>query len=356
MIGTLSAGAARLVRHRRSVPRWLWCLVCLPLIAQAQSDDDVYRLKLSHHAPAPHHQHAVTFVGWAEELERRSNGRLVIDIYPSEQLGKMSQQYNLVRRGDVDIAWMMHGIPAGRFPLMELTHLPLIFDSGEQASQVLMDLVPEFLADEHDDVKILYLFAHPPGVVHTSSRAVRVPADMQGLRIRHPSSVIGQTLRVWGASPAGMPTGELAGNLDKGVIDGLLLPYDGVYAFRLAPYIRYSTELYSYVNSFAVLMNPASYAALPDDLKVLIDETTGKQAAREVGARWDAAEAPGRAYMADNGVEIIELSDAERARFLDEAKHLIEERIAEAEAAGLPARAFFTRLTELVDEYRQGER
>lgn len=327
----------------------------LVLGGAARAQDEVYRLKLSHHAPPAHHQH-VTFVEWAKELERRSNGRLVIDIYPAEQLGKMSQQYNLVRRGDVDIAWFMHGIPAGRFPLMELTHLPLIFDSGEQASQVLMDLVPDFLADEHKGVRILYLFGHAPGVVHTSGRAVREPEDFQGLRIRHPSSVIGQTLRAWGASPAGMPTGELAGNLDKGVIDGLVIPYDGVFAFRLAPYIDYSTELFSYVASFGVVMNPESYAELPGDLQRLIDETTGKAAAREVGARWDEAEAPGRAYMAENGVEIIGLTNAERARFLDAASFLIERRLAATEAERRAARAFYARLKALATEYRQARR
>jgi len=340
---TLAAGVFWLV-----VAAWLWP-------AAALGQEDVYRLKLSHHAPSVHHQHAVTFVEWARELEQRSNGRLIVDIYPSEQLGKLSQQYNLVRRGDVDIAFIMHGIPAGRFPLMELTHLPLLFDSGEQASQVLMDLVPEYLQAEHRGVKILYLFGHSPGVMHTRTRAVRSPQDLQGLRIRHPSAVIGETLRAWGASPAGMPTSELAGNLDKGVLDGLVIPYDGVLAFRLAPYIAYSTELFSYVNSFGVFMNLDSYARLPADLQALIDDTTGKAAARVVGARWDSMEVPGRAYMRDNGVEIIELSAEERAKFFDAANFLIEERLAATEAAGLPARAFFARLRELVAEYRQAQ-
>jgi TRAP-type C4-dicarboxylate transport system substrate-binding protein len=178
-----------------------------------RAQDDVIRLKISSHVPAAHHQHAVTFVGWGEELARRSNGRLVLEHYPSEQLGKLSQQYNLVRRGDVDIAFIMHGIPAGRFPLVELTHLPMLFQSGEQASQVLMALLPEYLAAEHRGVKVLYIFGHAPGVIHTSGRKVMEPGDLQGLRIRHPSSVIGETLRAWGASPAGMPVSELAGNL-----------------------------------------------------------------------------------------------------------------------------------------------
>ena len=322
-------------------------------VPAAAAEQHVYRLKLSHHTPVTHHQHAVTFVGWAEELKRRSNGRLLLDIYPSEQLGKLSQQYNLVRRGDVDIALIMHGIPSGRFPLTELTHLPQLFTSGEQASQVLMDLVPEYLEAEHQGVKILYLFGHAPGVIHTSTRPVRRPEDLRGLRIRHPSAVIGQTLRAWGASPAGMPVSELAGNLEKGVIDGLVIPYDGVLAFRLAPYIRYSSELHTYVNSFGVVMNPDSYAALPPDLQRLIDETTGREAARIVGARWDSMEAPGREYMRDNGVEIIELSDAERARFTESAAGLIEQRVAAAEAMGLPARDFLARVRELAARYRR---
>jgi TRAP-type C4-dicarboxylate transport system substrate-binding protein len=317
----------------------------------AAAERDVIRLKLSHHVPAAHHQHAVTFVGWAKELAERSNGRLQLDIYPSEQLGKLSQQYNLVRRGDVDIAFIMHGIPAGRFPLVELTHLPVLFHSGEQASQVLMDLLPDYLAAEHKGVKVLYIFGHSPGVIHTSNRAVRVPADLQGLRIRHPSSVVGETLRTWGASPVGMPVSELAGNLEKGVIDGLVIPYDGVLSFRLAPYIKYSTELLSYVNSFAVVMNQASYDRLPPDLQALIDDTTGKEEARIVGARWDAIEPTGREYMRSNGVEIIELSAAERDVFARAAEPLFEQRLAATEAKGLPAREFLARVRELAMRY-----
>lgn len=326
-------------------------LLALVSSAVAFGQDDVIRLKLSHHMPSLHHQNAVTFAGWAEEIAERSGGRLLIDIYPAEQLGKLSQQYNLVRRGDVDIALIMHGIPAGRFPLIELTHLPVLFESGEQASQVLMDLVPEYLAAEHEGVKILYLFGHSPGVMHTRTRAVRRPEDLRGLRIRHPSAVVGETLRAWGASPAGMPVSELAGNLEKGVIDGLVIPYDGVLAFRLAPYVGHSTELLSYVNSFGVVMNQDAFDRLPADLQALIDATTGKDAARAVGARWDSIEVPGREYMRTNGVEIIELNSAERAVFADAAEHLVEQRIAATEAKGLPAREFLARVRELAARY-----
>lgn len=325
-------------------------LVCAAQPAAAQ-DDTVYRLKLSDYSPPVHHQHGIIFANWANELAERSNGRLIVDLYPSQQLGTLSQQYNLARRGDVDFAFVLHGIPAGRFPLTELAHLPMLFESSEQSAQVLMDLVPDYLAAEHRGVRILYMFGHAPGSIYTVTRPVRRPEDLRGLRIRHPSSVIGETLRSWGASPAGMPVGEIASNLDKGVIDGLVMPYDGIFGFRLAPFVRYATEVFSYVATFAFVMNEQTYADLPPDLQRLIDDTTGKRAAREVGARWDAIEVPGREYTLESGVEIISLSEAERAVFAEAAAPLVERRIATAEAMGLPAREYIARLRELAAQY-----
>jgi TRAP-type C4-dicarboxylate transport system substrate-binding protein len=98
-------------------------------------------------------------------------------------------------------------------------------------------------------------------------------------------------------------------------------------------------------------MNQDAFDRLPADLQALIDATTGKDAARAVGARWDSIEVPGREYMRTNGVEIIELNSAERVVFADAAEHLVEQRIAVTEAKGLPAREFLARVRELAARY-----
>ncbi len=278
-------------------------LLLTAVAGPARSETTV--LKLSHFLPPVHQHHAKILVPWAEELEAKSDGRLKIEIFPAQQMGKVPEQYNLARRGDADIAFVLHGIPGGRFKLVELSHLPFLFTSAEQATSVLMDLLPEYLAAEHKGVKVLYLFAHAPGKIHTSAKPVRSVADVEGLRIRHPSSVIGTTLQSWGASPKGLPPGQIAESLDKGVIDGLVMPYDGVWGFRLGKHLRYTTEVDFYVTTFALVMHPDSYERLPADLKQLIDQTTGKQAALAVARAWDGVEVPGKGYMADNGVEII---------------------------------------------------
>jgi TRAP-type C4-dicarboxylate transport system substrate-binding protein len=325
-------------------------IVATSATAMAQ---ETYTLRLSHFLPPVHQQHETTFLEWQEELAERSDGRLQLEIFPAGQMGGVAEQYNLARRGDADIAFVLHGLPAGRFPLVELTHLPGIFDSAEQASQVLMELVPEYLAEEHRGVRILYLLAHAPGHVHTSEVPVHEPSDLEGLRIRHPSSVVSEILEAWGATPQGLPPGQIAESLDTGVIDGLVMPYDGVYGFRLGNLIANTTELGSYINTFAVVMNPDSYDALPEDLQQIIDETTGIAAARLAGQRWDAIEVEGREYMESEGVNIIELSEAEQAAFTEAASGVIEARLEATEEMGLPAREFYDRMLELAEQYAE---
>ena len=109
--------------------------------------------------------------------------------------------------------------------------------------------------------------------------------------------------------------------------------------------------MFGYINTFAVVMNPDSYNNLPPDLQQLIDQTTGKAAAKLAGQRWDAVEGPGKQYMIDSGVNIIELGDAERAAFAAVAQQVIEQRLADTEAKGLPAREFYARLKELAQQY-----
>ena len=93
-------------------------------------------------------------------------------------------------------------------------------------------------------------------------------------------------------------------------------------------------------------MNPDSYANLPEDLQQLITDTTGEALARRAGQRWDEVEVEGKAYMVENGVEIIELTDEERAAFMAKTAEVTEAKLAEAEAAGLPAREFMAAVRE----------
>ncbi len=323
-------------------------LLAASLPAAAQ---DKFELKLGHFVPAGHF-FAQYLESWADTLRERSDGRLEITIFPGAQMGPTPRYYDMAREGVVDIAWLLHGATPGRFPLTELINLPYLIGSAEIGTKVLNDpAVRATLEPEHQGVKVLYLLTHQPGNLHTRGKAVHRPDDLAGLRVRFAAATIREYLAALGATPVGVPPPEIAEALQKGTIDGVFIDYGGAHtAFKLGGLVDHTTELYAYVTSFAVVMNPDSFEGLPPDLQQLIEETT-TGIADEVGKLWDAADAPGKAYLQAEGDEVITLSPEEKAVFEQIGAEVTEKVVADLESQGLPAREVYELLRERADHY-----
>ena len=97
--------------------------------------------------------------------------------------GNINNQLDQVLAGVMDVALGLHGIPRGRFPRTGIIDMPFLTTSAEQASRILWTLYPELLKDEYRGVKVLSLFAHNPGVIHTRAQKVEKMEDLKGLRI-----------------------------------------------------------------------------------------------------------------------------------------------------------------------------
>ena len=200
---------------------------------------------------------------------------------------------------------------------------------------------------------MLYLLTHQPGNLHTRGKAVRTPADLEGIRVRFAAVTIREYLAALGATPVGVPPPEIAEALQKGTIDGVFIDYGGAHtAFKLGGLVDYTTELYAYVTSFGVVMNPDSFERLPSDLQQLIEETT-TGVSEEIGKLWDAADAPGKAYLQAEGGEAIVLTPEEAAVFKEVGAEVTEKVVADMEAQGLPAREVYQLMRELSDEHAQ---
>ena len=133
-------------------------------------------------------QHAMSrwLIKWSEDLEQQSGGRITVKRFPGSQMGPVQQHYDFARTGQADVAWFLHGATPGRFPLTELVQLPYLAGSAEIGTKVLNDpeLRAKHLDAEHRGVKVLMLFTHQPGNVHTTKKPIRTADDMRGLR--HP--------------------------------------------------------------------------------------------------------------------------------------------------------------------------
>jgi TRAP-type C4-dicarboxylate transport system substrate-binding protein len=300
-------------------------------------------------------QHAMSkwLIKWANRLEQESKGRITVKRFPGSQMGPVQQHYDFVRTGQADVAWFLHGATPGRFPLTELVQLPYLVGSAEIGTKVLNDagLRSKYLDAEHRGIKVLLLLTHQPGNVHTTKKPIRTIDDMKGLRLRFASPTIREFIAALGGTPVGVLPTEQVEQLQKGTIDGVFIDYGGAgIAFKMGGILKYSTEMYSYVSSFGVGMNPDFWNKLPPDLQALVTKSiTGVE--KEVGEAWDALDVPGKKALVDGGAEVIRLSPEENAKFRKIGAAVAEARVRELEGKGMPARAIYTMMQSLADKH-----
>jgi TRAP-type C4-dicarboxylate transport system substrate-binding protein len=313
------------------------CAVITSRSASAQTAE----LKVSHFLP-PNHTIQKALVMWSDDLEKQSAGRLKLRIYPAGQLGGgPNRQFDAARNGVVDMAFSLHGATPGRYPMTELASLPFAAPSAGNKSTVtsrrLSELAPEYLAKEHEGLRILWMAVTPPLMFH-SKTPIRTIADFKGKRIRYAGVQFKNIIDSLGAVPLLVPPQETQDGLAKGIIDAATFPYEGAASFDIATVAKYTLEPGVSSATFALVMNPAKYASLPDDLKALIDKTTGPEAATGYGAMWDEAENEGKASMLSKGAQVTVLASDQLEQMKTILRPHRDAAVADVESQGKPGR------------------
>lgn len=250
---------------------------------KGSDSDEVVVLRMSHFMPAPSAMNTQAFEPWAKKIEEESNGRIKIENFPSSTLSKASETYDAAVNGRVDIGIQLQGYTSGRFPISQIAELPGMSNSASQMSCLMQTLYDNgTISSEYEDSHVLALYGLGPGVLH-STKLIATPEDMKGLRIRRPSAVAGDIIEIMGAAPVGLPANDIYTSLQRGVIDGLSLPWDGVPIFRVNELIDNHTNIPLYSSSFVMNMNQAKYDSLPDDLKKVLDDNSGMVFSKMVG-------------------------------------------------------------------------
>lgn len=318
--------------------------------AQAQA---TVELKLSHFLPAVHGMHTDFMEPWGKEIERRSNGALKVTIFPGgSSFGDVARQFDQVRAGVVDIAHGLHGIPRGRFPRSSVIDLPFLTESANAATRTLWALYPTYLKEEYPGVKVLALHAHNGGLIHTRDKPITQMTDLKGLRIRTPSPAVSMMLEALGATPVGLPPGQVYENLQKGAIDGSVFPWDPVASFKLAEVLKYHLDARTYTVSFFFVMSQTKYDSLPAEARKAIDDASGDALIEKFGAWWNKWDQAGLDSAKARGNVIARLDDAERAKWREALAPMTEAYLAQIEKQGVPnVRQIYDEARRLVAQF-----
>ena len=313
-------------------------------------------LKFHSFPPMPANSNAKFVKPWADKVTAESNGEITVEMYASMQLGgKPPQLVDQVREGVVDIIWTVAGYTPGRFPHLEAFELPFMPASAEATSQAAHEYMMTIGAEDLKDYKVLAVHVRAPGTIHTKDTLVKSASDLNGLKMRGPTRVISQMLGGLGATPVGMPVPQVAPSLSKGVIDGMVVPWEIMPSFKLHELTKSHTTLSGdrglYTAPFLLLMNKAKYEAMSDAQKKVIDDNSGMALAKLAGQLWDGFEAPARALAEKAGGEFHELSGAELDEMKAAGATLVDAWIEKANGDGLDGAALVETARSLVAKY-----
>lgn len=314
-----------------------------------------HHLIISHFLPGNHPIQTEVFQEIGSEIEEKSNGVITYDIYPANALGGAGSQYDMAVTGEVDIALSVHGYSPGRFPLVSILELPFLAETAAHGSEIMEHLYQEFpsIQAEHSDTIPLYLFTADPAQLITKDYPIQSPEDLKGLRIRSPSPLANDILEVLGAVPVSMPMGDVYESMERGVIDGAMVPLEALYNYNLYEVAAYITVGNFSTTPFFTVMNKDTYERLSNEEKEIINGVTGLEASIRSGSVFDVDGEKGRKLAEDNDAEIIEINEQMLVEWERALDPIFQTWIKDMEKKGFPGQKIYNRALELRDDLKE---
>ncbi len=294
---------------------------------------------------------------WCDKVAAESQGRIKCVTLPAMSGGGTpAQLVDRVKEGVDDLVLTVLGYTPGRFPRMEVFELPFMTRNAEAASKAAWEFMNKNAMQEFAGMKVLGMWVHDEGQIHTKDKAIRTLEDFKGMKMRAPSRETAKLLQALGATPVGMPITGVTEAITKGTIDGTMVPWDAATSFRIHEAANIHTEtpegspaLYTIALMFA--MNEKRYNGLSPELKAVIDRNSGAQLSARMGKMWDDSAAPARTKAKVAGNQFYTLPTTEVARWVEAAKPVQAAWMIDMHKRGIDGRALFDDAKALLAKY-----
>ena len=321
-----------------------WILTIIFVItANRPSSAQTINFKLATHVPPQHYANKV-FEQWIAELDKRSGGRIKVTLYPGQSLGKIPDEWNMLKSGISDLGWILPMYFPGTFPLVDVSDLPYLMLSGKRDLNFINTLFDKFLNTEFGEVKVLWpgLLGFPE--LHTKKPVSRLE-DLKGLQIRCPPGPLLQAMEKLGATPVQIPSPEVYNALDRGIADGCVIPWEGALAFKFYEVVKNHTAIDIACGINVTAMNLKKWNSLPPDIQKIFQELNVPTQQRLTDSA-NATDELAIATFKKAGNNILTLSVQEKTRWAEATKSVVEAWAKKMDGRGLPG-------TAIVEEARR---
>ncbi len=314
-------------------------------------------LTMSSWVSPQHHLTSVVLQGWANEVEKATNGRVKFQMLPKHPSAPPGT-FDAVRDGLVDLSYVTASYTPARHILPLMAELPGAGDTALVNSVAYSRVYWKYFdkVGEYKGVKQLGVFTHGPGQMFTK-RPVSGINDVQGLKIRTGGGVAEAVAKALGTSAFVKPAPESYELLQSGVADGVFFPLESIVSFKLDTLLQQATLFPGgmYSSAFGFFMNEDKWNKLPKQDQDAIEKLAGEHLARLAGASWDEADRKGLEALKKSGVKIVNADPAFVAEVKKRSAPIVDDWITKASAKGVDAAKILAEFREELKKVAAGK-
>lgn len=287
-------------------------VVAFGICPKAEAAED-YVLKLGH-TGAPNHHYQKICTMFADEVAKKTDGHVKIQVYPADQLGKQLEAVEGCMLGTQDMVLTSDTVLSNWIPDMGILNLPFLFNDNWEVRKVLDGAVGEELNKELEPHGAVIIGWWDNGMRHITNnkRPIKTPADLKGLKIRVPEGeVFVDTFKALGAGPTVISFGELYSALQLGTVDGQENPPAHILTQKFYEVQKYVSRTGHIHLSSPLIMNKALLDSMPKEYQKAILET-----AKELGpVHTQMVEDLEKTQWKEVGEHGMEILDVDKAPF-----------------------------------------
>ena len=218
----------------------------------------------------------VSLQNYADWVKEETDGRVIIRIYPNEELGDNTDMAQQLVTGELDAMMMPQGVEATYAPKIATIGLPFLFNSYEQAWAVLdNEEIAAGLTDELGNYNLLQLAFWENGMrqITNSAREISKASDVSGLKMRIPEDdMTASILKALGATTTKFAWSKTYDALKQGTFDGQENPIANIYANKINEVNQYLTITNHKYESKNMIFSLSTWNKLPSDIQDVLRE------------------------------------------------------------------------------------
>lgn len=256
-------------------------------------------------------------------VEQKTAGRVKVDIYPANQLGKEREQFEGVKLGTIEMCMIAEGPMAGFFPEIMVVGVPYLYANEITAWRSLDGSFGKALFEEmrkKTGVRALGIGENGFRNFTNRVRPIKSPDDMKGLKIRTMENPAHMAMvKALGASATPIAWGEVYMALQQGVVDGQENPVSVIEVSKFNEVQKYLTLDGHVYSILPILINDKFFMSLPPDIQKIITNiaktATTVQRGQNVKKVYDGVKS-----LQDKGMEVYSPTDKELQMFRERSQ------------------------------------